>query len=328
MTISNNSTRVVVTLGAGATSTTFNFDYFDTSDIEVYFDGVLKNNADYSISNKTVTFTSPLTKSTKVSIILNMPYGRSYDYISPEEFDPNKVNPDLNRITLQILQIRDKAVQVSGGDGTYDVSALLDACEAFANGAQQSSIASGNSATSAGASATLAEAWANSDTVVAPNKYSAKHWAGVASAVTIPNGSITNDMLAGDINSTKFDDNVFKVIKSPVAGHNLKALRFPYDNWINRYTYHIAGLANSTSSIGAVYYCDINVNTAFGITQFEDECYGSGSSRDPDTGVLVPAIAYKLNSTTIRIEARFTGMNPLPANPLVYFTILLTEPVH
>jgi hypothetical protein len=188
MIITDQITRYVVTLGIGATSTTFPFDYLDISSIYVYYDGVLKTlNVDYTINNKTVTFTPALTATTKISIILTVAYGKDIDFIEPEEWNADTVNTIFAKLALQIMELRDKAILVTDSSSIVTVQELIQNVNTAAE--------------SASASALKASQWADSPTDVEPNRPSAKTWALSASLLTIPDNSITDT----------------KMVKSPFA---------------------------------------------------------------------------------------------------------------
>jgi len=201
MSISGASTRYVVTLGTGATSTSFLFDYLDILNVKVYFNGVLKvYNIDYTITNKTVTFTSPLTAPTKVSVISDHPYGSGNDFITPEQWDALPVNTKFNVFAILLNQIRDKAVLVGESDASTDVIALIElaldtslkAVDDALHYSQQSLLYSQNSLTHS----EKARDWAiKTDGVVEGSEYSSKYWANVSSVIAIPDGSITNNKI-------------------------------------------------------------------------------------------------------------------------------------
>jgi hypothetical protein len=175
MAISNQSTRYVVTLGIGATSTTFAFDYLLIANIKVYFDGVLKAyGTHYTIVNKTVTFVTPLVAITKVSVISSQPYGSIFDFTTPEEWVASTINNMKNELALQIEQVRDQSVLVGDSDSSSSAIELLnDAILASSS----SATASANSASASATSATLAQNWAISTSIVQALDYSSKQWA-------------------------------------------------------------------------------------------------------------------------------------------------------
>lgn len=203
MTISANSTRTVVTLPAGTTSTTFTFDYLNASNIKVAFNNIPKIlGADYTISNKTITFTVPLVAETLVSIISGELYGRSYDFLNPEQFSARSVNYQLDSLALQLIQIRDKALLV----GEYDKSIELSELIRLINDAVVSTKTSADKAKSY---ELLAQDWAEKDTDVTDGHKSAKTWAEAASQIVIPDGSITGNKLA-----TPFNKKFYSTVKN------------------------------------------------------------------------------------------------------------------
>lgn len=159
MIITDQITRYVVTLGAGATQTTFPFDYLDVSTIYVYYNGMLKTlNADYTINNKTITFTPALTITTKISIILTVPYGKDIEFIEPEEWNANTVNTIFAKLALQIMEIRDKAILVGDSSPILTVDQLISEVETASTSAAASAASAANSATNARNSETSAAA--------------------------------------------------------------------------------------------------------------------------------------------------------------------------
>lgn len=183
MTISSASTRNVVQLSTGATSVVFDFDYLNVNNINVYFNGILKaKDTDYTITDKTVTFTSALTQNTVVSIISNEDYSRDTDFTEPEEFDAAKVNGQLDQLRLTINQVRDQAVLVGSADASTDVVSLLDKAT---QEAESFSIASENSAL---------EAKGYRD--------EAQQWAEAAEQIAIPDNSIQTIKLVNNVITT------------------------------------------------------------------------------------------------------------------------------
>ena len=212
MAISDNSTRVVVTLGAGATSTTFPFDYLSSSYIAVTFDKVLKTaGSDYTITDKTVTFTTALTATTSVGIFSIEPYGTILDLVNPEEWDADKINTNINTIVILLQQLRDQAVLVDIYDPiTNAVELIEDAVEDSANSATESAdsaTASADSATASAASAILSQEWAET-----------------ASATAIPDGSITTDKIADNaITTAKIADS--SITTDKIADNAITAVK-------------------------------------------------------------------------------------------------------
>lgn len=229
MTISASSTRNVVTLGAGATSTTFQFDYLNVANIMVAFDNVLKTaGVDYNISNKTVTFTNPLAQQTVVAIISNEPYGRTYDLIQAEEWDATVINNNFNKLALQLTQLRDKSVLVDTFSPITNAAKLIEDATAsalsYATISQQyaqeskdwaiketivdNGYSSKSWATKLGSTvdgtyyssqqyALNAKDWAEKETEVLPGQYSAKYWAGQAAGIVL--ADIVDNGLTGEV---------------------------------------------------------------------------------------------------------------------------------
>lgn len=245
MTISAASTRTVVTLPSGTTSTTFTFDYLDAAHINVYYDGVLKTrNTDYTITSpsKTVFFTPALVPTeTIVSIISVEPDGNPFDYTNPEEWNAENVNYQQDRLALQITQLRDESILVGPFSPSIDLNTLLEDLDEAVFDASESAIAAGVSATDAANSATLAEAWAESPTDITPGHMSAKTWAEAAAAIAIPDGSITG---------LKFVPSLFVLQTISLAGSGsssfvINGLRIQYGN-TNKYMYIINGNTGSS----------------------------------------------------------------------------------
>jgi len=243
MTIRNTSTRFVVQVSKNATNTTFDFDYLDVNHIDVAFDDVKKvYGVDYTINNKVVTFVTPLTKDTKVSIISNEPDGRSNDIQSLSEYNPVIINRNFDILALQNMQNRDKAINVAPFDSSMDAVTLINKATVEA---KEYALEADSSATSAGYHEIKAREWAESDTQVEPNKYSAKKWAQQAQAIAIPDKTITINMMADNsigtnqlllnaVNNSKIVDNAISnrnIADNAISNRNISNSEITIDKF-------------------------------------------------------------------------------------------------
>ena len=105
----------------------------------------------------------------------------------------------------------------SAAAAAASAAAALDSANdsaASATASNASAVDANNSAINSQNSANAAQAWAESGTAITPGHYSAEHWAGVASYIVIPTGSINTDMLGSQVVTTaKIADNAVTTSK-------------------------------------------------------------------------------------------------------------------
>jgi hypothetical protein len=236
MTIPVQTPVEVTTLPAGQTLTTLNFTfrYIDASTVDVSVNDVELLESAYSVTNQVITFTPPLvgvTGGSKITVYLSMQFSRTNDLIQSSPIYAADLNKQLDRLTLMLQQseygtsksiifdpsdaetlntklpvaaLRANRALVFKADGSVDVSTDLYVnqvalCQEQVTLATTQATNSANSATASHASELLARDWANKATDVETGFPSAKTWAQTASAIAIPNGSIT----ANKMNTTE-----------------------------------------------------------------------------------------------------------------------------
>lgn len=108
MTIPVQSTRqqIIVYAGQSLANTVISFTAIDYNNIAVYKDDVLLSSG-YSVSGNTITFNPPIAGKAAISILSNEPVSRTYNFIEHSQWNSNVINPQLDRLELQVQQVKD-----------------------------------------------------------------------------------------------------------------------------------------------------------------------------------------------------------------------------
>lgn len=216
--------------GDGTTTVfAYDFRVDNSTDMKVYFDGA-EQTIGWTIdglgdpSGGNVTFTTAPADNVLITLLRQVPYTQQVDYRPFDPFPAETHELALDRLTMQTQQLLEeisRVIQAPPGappDVSYAMPAydpgkgimwsdqdpkrlvnsddpinqIVNAAQIAAQQAAASAAAASGSETSAGASATKASQWADNDrnVEVETGKYSAKHWAEVASESVTPPGAI------------------------------------------------------------------------------------------------------------------------------------------
>ena len=131
--LSDNSPRVIYTVAAGVTQSSFTvpFDFFEEGDVNVYVDGVLKTiTTDYTVSGGsgtggTVTMSvTGISGDSSVVLTRDLTLERTTDFPTSGPFDVTSLNTELDRFTAVSADLKDqvdRALQLTD----YDADANL-----------------------------------------------------------------------------------------------------------------------------------------------------------------------------------------------------------
>jgi len=131
--LSDNSPRVIYTVAAGVTQSSFTvpFDFFEEGDVNVYVDGVLKTiTTDYTVSGGsgtggTVTMSvTGISGGSNVVLTRDLTLERTTDFPTSGPFDVTSLNTELDRFTAMSADLKDqvdRALQLTD----YDADANL-----------------------------------------------------------------------------------------------------------------------------------------------------------------------------------------------------------
>ena len=131
--LSDNSPRVIYTVAAGVTQSSFTvpFDFFEEGDVNVYVDGVLKTiTTDYTVtggsgSNGTVAMSvTGISGGSSVVLTRDLTLERTTDFPTSGPFDVTSLNRELDRFTAVSADLKDqvdRALQLTD----YDADANL-----------------------------------------------------------------------------------------------------------------------------------------------------------------------------------------------------------
>jgi len=131
--LSDNSPRVIYTVAAGVTQSSFTvpFDFFEEGDVNVYVDGVLKTiTTDYTVSGGsgtggTVTMSvTGISGGSSVVLTRDLTLERTTDFPTSGPFDVTSLNTELDRFTAMSADLKDqvdRALQLTD----YDADANL-----------------------------------------------------------------------------------------------------------------------------------------------------------------------------------------------------------
>jgi len=131
--LSDNSPRVIYTVAAGVTQSSFTvpFDFFEEGDVNVYVDGVLKTiTTDYTVSGGsgtggTVTMSvTGISGGSSVVLTRDLTLERTTDFPTSGPFDVTSLNTELDRFTAVSADLKDqvdRALQLTD----YDADANL-----------------------------------------------------------------------------------------------------------------------------------------------------------------------------------------------------------
>ncbi|MBM3567163.1 MAG: hypothetical protein FJX46_00235 [Alphaproteobacteria bacterium] len=182
--------RVQYTANGAQTVFTFPFPVLEAGDLKVWFnDGT--NSSSFAIAGLgdsnggSITFTTPPTNGTRVTILRDMPVRRLADFQEAGEFRASAINAELDRLTLMIQQVEERSARASTLPATAITAAtelpppVADAYLRWNSGAtalaSDLTVPTGvtNAAASAAAAATSATAAASSASAAATSATSA-----------------------------------------------------------------------------------------------------------------------------------------------------------
>ena len=133
--IANNNPRVNYTVAQGATQSSFTipFDFFETDEVKLYVDGVLKSiTTHYNVSGGsgttgTITMVSAITGGTggtKVAVVRDIPIERITNFASGQAISRDALNEQLDTLTALAADLDDR-VSRTVRQNDYEVTTAL-----------------------------------------------------------------------------------------------------------------------------------------------------------------------------------------------------------
>ena len=285
--LSDNSPRVIYTVAAGVTQSSFTvpFDFFEEGDVNVYVDGVLKTiTTDYTVSGGsgtggTVTMSvTGISGGSSVVLTRDLTLERTTDFPTSGPFDVTSLNTELDRFTAVSADLKDqvdRALQLTDYDADANLT-LPDLAsrkgKVLAFDATTGDLVNGPSTagvtTVAAAAADIATLADIQDGTVATNaitdaaaiKTNITTVAGIAANVTTVAGNNANVTTVAGINAdvtTVAGNNANVSTVAGISGNVTTAAGISAD---------ITAVAADATNIGTVSTNIANVNTVAGIS--------------------------------------------------------------
>jgi len=111
MTIPAQSTKqqALIPIGQSLSTLVLNIVVVEVTNIKIYNNTTLMTSG-YSIASNTITFSPPITATTvaiTITVVSSEPYAKEFDFTEAAQWNSVEVNKQLNRLALEIQQLRD-----------------------------------------------------------------------------------------------------------------------------------------------------------------------------------------------------------------------------
>jgi len=101
--------QALIPIGQSLSTLVLNIVVVEVTNIKIYNNTTLMTSG-YSIASNTITFSPPITATTvaiTITVVSSEPYAKEFDFTEAAQWNSVEVNKQLNRLALEIQQLRD-----------------------------------------------------------------------------------------------------------------------------------------------------------------------------------------------------------------------------